>query len=200
MTEHDLASFLKHHDALFPGIRDWWRKGEPEAIRTRANAWLKRLAPHTLDEAKRASSALFESREKPPYFGQQLDWVCNYLLPRPLLNDAPAPHLSRCQLCGGNGILTAIFQEPQQTPNGNPLQDNTGTVACKCSKGQWINERRQASKDGTPLQTWDASRMQIARVICSDDLAERLVDMQKRRPGLAAAVQRVSDTLRGVRG
>ena len=106
------------------------------------------------------------------------------------------PHLHRCELCKGAGMITAQHFDSQLTPGGQPLTDGIGTVACKCSRGQWVNERRQASKDGTPLQVWDASRMRVHRVVASADLPERLQDMERRRPGLAAAVQRVSETLR----
>ena len=191
MNRIELGQWLQYHDSLFPGYLNWFQTGEPAAISVRMEAWGRRLGSFSASHVQQASNALFEAREKPRYHSEHLDWLCNYLRPRPLLNQTDVSVPRRCGLCNDTGIVTVIFHRQRYTVRGVPLPDNTGPAACKCSKGTWLNDRR----DGARLEVYDASSMDLPQPVRLSPEERRAIvsRLRQRSPALAAAMLRLID-------
>ena len=70
-------------------------------------------------------------------------------------------HIPRCQLCNGTGIVSVVFFRQRFTEGGCPLEDNKGPVACKCSRGVWLNKRRSEHPEGRQLPPFDQNEMRL---------------------------------------
>lgn len=187
MRHDEFQIWLQYHDALFPGYAAWFNGTGDDSVTIRITAWLNRFSQFSLAAVQNASVAMFESRDKPKYHSEHLDWICNRLRPKPLLNDSgPVPHLRKCGLCRDTGMVDVIFHHQQYTPGGNPLHGNRGPAACKCSFGVRLNTGRQNHPEGRPLPVYDATQMDVPQ-------PRRLSDSE--RGAIVARLRRVNPDL-----
>ncbi len=162
MNRETFFEWLNYHDAAFPGFESWWSNAGDTTVEARLQLWLGRVSQFSLQQMRQATELMFNSPDKPKFHSEHLDWLCIRLRPRPLLNSIDSrPKQAKCRLCNDTGMLTVIFREQRFTPNGNPLENNTGPVACKCPVGQWLNDARKKSSGGSELEACDLSRMDI---------------------------------------
>lgn len=159
VTQSEFHDWLHVHEAGFPGFTEWWQTADSqEQLRIRARLWQGRLSRYSLNQMIASTEAMFEAREKPKYFGEHLDWICNRLNPRPQHN-ASFSHGQKCEACNGTGIVSVIFFDQRYTVGGNPLEGNRGPAACRCGVGRHLNERRGEHPDCARLPEWIGSQM-----------------------------------------
>lgn len=198
MNRQTFFEWLAFHDAAFPGFHNWWFSVEESAIEIRLNLWLGRVSQFSLGQLQQATELMFSSPDKPKYHSEHLDWICARLRPRPLLNSTEqtaAP--KKCRLCLDTGIVTVIFREQRFTPAGVPLPDNTGPVACKCSVGQWLNDRRSKSPNGVQLEVLNLQLMDLPQPLQLTDTERDAIEerVRARNPGLAQVLRRFSNNI-----
>lgn len=191
MTLAELNTWLRYHDGAFPGFWSWYSQ-PAEQLAVRTNLWLNRLAQFEAASVMKQTEQMFHGRDKPEFFSGHLDWICNRLRPRPLLNDGDSMAPRKCGLCNDTGLVTVIYHRQRFTPGGCPLPDNTGAAACKCSKGTWLNAGRSA-KGGDPLDVYDASQMDLPQPARLTDTERHgiLSTLGMQRPDLAHAMAKL---------
>ena len=192
MNREEFFQWLEFHDAAFPGYQAWFAETVSEGgYETRVQLWLSRLSQFSLRQVQGVSQSMFAAADRPKYHSDHLDWICQKLRPRPLLNDSgPVPFLQKCRLCEDFGLVTVIFREQRFTPAGQPLPGNSGAVACKCSTGQWINDRR----NGCKFDTYDSHRMDLPqrRVLSDRERQELLERLGQRNGRLGQALKKIT--------
>ena len=166
MTNSEMQTWLKYHDAAYPGYLAWMRKahdGTDNAMKDRLTLWAGRVASVSMGIARRATEAMFNNGVDLP-FGKHLGWVCDF-------NSRQKPERELfshvCQMCNGTGIVSVKFFNDRKTFGGNPLPDNVGQAACRCSEGKHLNEMREKcwhdckETSGGKLEPFDARKMVI---------------------------------------
>lgn len=162
MQINELQEWVSYHDSLFPDFAKWFRSADTaEQLDVRNSAWHGRLSRFRLDQVKKQSLAMFESRDKPKFNGDHLDWIMGRLNPRPQLNSSFAQGFRGqiCQQCNGTGIVSVVFFEQRLTVGGRPLPNNRGPAACRCAAGKHMNDRRKDHPECDPLPVFHSDSM-----------------------------------------
>lgn len=194
MSRDELCEWLDYHEAAFPGFLAWFQQTDSDAVlNQRMSLWMNRLSQFSVASVRGQTDAMFVAFDKPRYFSEHLDWVCNRLRPRPLLNENASNAPRKCGMCNDTGMLTVIFRQQRFTPGGAPLPENTGAVACKCSRGQWLNDRRGAHPEGRQLDVYEPALMDLPQPIRLSDGERRRIasEIQATRPDLAQAMKKI---------
>lgn len=193
MTDHEMTEWIGAHDMGFPGFKDWFRAADtPELLQIRKRLWHGRLARYSYHQMVSQTEAMFSTREKPQYFSDHLDWICNRLSPRPQHNSSFS-HGLKCEACNGTGIISVIFFDQRYTVGGQPLPGNRGPAACRCPIGQHLNERRAAHPECQKLPEWIDSQMVMD--VAERPTAEELEECRQRlaeSPGWLAVLDKVA--------
>ena len=154
MTDAELSQWLGYHDAAFVGFRSWVNKtehGTDQTLKDRIALWSERVRKIPRDVATAATEKMFADGIDLP-FGKHLGWVCDYAARAARAAEPRERFSSICQLCNNTGIVSVKFHYDRKTFGGNPLPDNVGQAACKCSEGKRVNEGRAANPIGSKLE------------------------------------------------
>lgn len=160
MTHDELKSWIKTHDAAFPGFRKWANQAaDDDAWRARLEMWVKKLEKVPIATAIEASEAMF-NRDVDLPFNRHIGWIHEHWKRQ---QPEPSPTFSHCcELCNGTGIVSVQFTDyERKTFGGQPLKNNVGQAACRCAEGVRVNDGRAKSPQGSQLEPFDLTRMQV---------------------------------------
>ena len=160
MNNSELREWLNYHEAAFPGYLKWMQQAEnggDTVVRDRMALWASRVRNLDQTAARAATKAMFE-QSVDLYFSKHLGWVCDYAM---RMRPEPERFSYMCKMCNGTGIVSVKFKHDRLTYAGNPLPDNVGQAACRCSEGQRVNDGRTGHPDATQFEKFDLQNMDV---------------------------------------
>lgn len=141
MTPEQVPAFVAEINAYYPsggpsgiGFGEWYRLnvvGKPAVERVWANT-LRSVEPH---DAKHALVTMYEGDKQPRHFGDILRLLGNILC-----SSSAKKLYGHCSLCLTTGFVEIAM--PNLAPNRD-MPFRRGSVACDCSLGRTISERRK---------------------------------------------------------
>ena len=192
MNRTEFSQWIKTHDAAFPGFQAWIESGDGGSVRQRAQLWIELLKDVSLEQARAASRTMFGAESRPKFFNEHLDWLQGRFKPKALANSVQPLNIIRCELCNGTGIVSVVFFHPRFTEGGCSLPDNRGPAACKCSRGMWLNNRREQHPEGRQLPKFNQHemRLDVPEPITPEQREEIMERVRRRNPILWAVLSR----------
>jgi len=160
MNNSELREWLNFHEAAFPGYLKWMQQAEnggDTVVRDRMALWAARVRNLDQDATRAASKHMFDTGVD-LYFSKHLGYVCDYAQ---RMRPEPERFSHLCRLCNNTGIVSVRFHGDRKTYAGNPLPDNVGQAACRCSEGQRVNDGRTGHPDATQFERFDLQTMDV---------------------------------------
>mgnify|MGYP003675424676 CR=1 FL=1 len=160
MNNSELREWLNYHEAAYPGYLKWMQQAEnggDTVVRDRMALWASRVRNLDQTAARAATKAMFD-QSVDLYFSKHLGWICDYAQ---RMRPEPEQFSHLCKLCNNTGIVSVKFKDDRRTYGGNPLPDNVGQAACRCSEGQRVNDGRTGHPDATQFEKFDLQLMAV---------------------------------------
>jgi len=160
MNNSELKEWLYFHEAAFAGYLAWMRKtedGNDQIQRDRMALWAKRVRSVDQQHARAATQYMSENNVD-LFYQKHLGYVCDYAK---RLRPEPERFTHLCKMCNGTGIVSVRFFADRLTYGGNPLPDNIGQAACRCSEGQRVNDGRTGHPTATQFEKFDLQLMEV---------------------------------------
>jgi len=160
MNNSELREWLRFHEAAFPGYLKWMQQtedGNDDIKKDRMALWASRVRNLDQDATRAATKHMFDTGVD-LYFSKHLGYVCDYAM---RMRPEPERFSYLCKMCNGTGIVSVRFFADRLTYGGNPLPDNIGQAACRCSEGQRVNDGRTGHPTATQFEKFDLQLMEV---------------------------------------